>query len=69
MSFTYAENINNDANIVYTVPLVFGTPVQGNMNSNFLLDTTSEWIVVFSENCSDCNEYQKYYNNETSTTA
>ena len=40
-SFQLQDLVTNGANVAYYVPLFLGTPIQGNANSQFLVDTTS----------------------------
>ena len=59
--------LKNLQNTGYTGPILFGTPLAGSTDSEFVFDTGSAWLAVTSEECSDCNK--KYYDAEASSTS
>ena len=50
--------ITNSNNVLYTGPLYFGTPKQGNSSSKFMFDTSSITSAVTTTECTNCaNQY------------
>ena len=47
-------NLKNTENTVYTGPILFGTPIAGSTDSEFIFDTGSGWLAVTSKQCSSC---------------
>ena len=59
--------LKNLQNTCYTGPILFGTPLAGSTDSEFVFDTGSAWLAVTSEECSGCSK--KYYDAEASSTS
>ena len=52
-SFTYTAVATNIDNLLYTIPMYFGTPLQ-TQNATFTIDTTNSATSVISVNCVNC---------------
>lgn len=57
------ENIGNTA---YTGAMMFGTPLQGDIESQFYFDSTVTYTSVTTTECTNCNT--TYYNGNASST-
>jgi hypothetical protein len=62
----FTVNLTDENNIFWSMPLQFGTPMQGSTTSKFLLNTGAMFTTVTKNTCSTCTE--KYYNEAASTT-
>jgi len=60
-------NLHDVLDVAYYGPAFFGTPMQGNINSNFNYDTGSGFLTVTGKKCKNC--YSQYYDHEKSDTS
>ena len=51
----FLEELVNDKNLIWSGPLQFGTPMQGNQQSNFVYNTAEAFTTVTQSSCSTCD--------------
>jgi hypothetical protein len=58
--------LSNYYNLMYTGPVLLGTPQQGSTSSAFIYDSGSGWLTVNTYPCPNCSSW--YYNPAVSST-